>query len=154
MGDIHIKAFRTPHDSAESCGYTATFSDGRVISVATDMGEMTYDVMQALKGSDLVLIESNHDIGMLRNGPYPYPLKRRILSSRGHLSNDACSEAIKTLVENGTTRFVLGHLSKENNYPPLAFETAKAALTQIGAIEGVDYLLEVASPIGKGMSIL
>ncbi len=154
LGDIHIKAFRTPHDSAESCGYTATFSDGRVLSVATDMGEMTYDVMQALKGSDLVLIESNHDVGMLRNGPYPYPLKRRILSSTGHLSNEACSEAIKTLVENGTTRFVLGHLSKENNYPPLAYETSKAALTQIGATEGVDYLLEVAAPIGKGMSIL
>ena len=91
---------------------------------------------------------------MLRNGPYPYILKRRILSSQGHLSNDDCSEALKILVDSGTTRFVLGHLSKENNYPPLAYETAKSSLTEVGAVEGVDYILEVASPVGKGMMIL
>ncbi len=154
IGSIHVKAFRTSHDSAESCGYTALLPDGRKISVATDMGEITHDVMQSIKGSDLVLIESNHDIGMLRNGPYPYNLKRRILSSRGHLSNEDCSEALKTLVDTGTTRFVLGHLSRENNYPPLAYETAKASLTEFGAVEGVDYMLQVASPTGKGMLIL
>ncbi|MBQ3004599.1 MAG: MBL fold metallo-hydrolase, partial [Clostridia bacterium] len=93
-------------------------------------------------------------IGMLRNGPYPYNLKRRILSSKGHLSNEDCAEALKTLVDTGTTRFVLGHLSKENNYPPLAYETAKASLTEFGAVEGVDYMLQVASPTGKGMLIL
>ena len=100
--------------------------------------------MDAIYGCDLVLLESNHDVGMLRNGPYPYFLKERILSDRGHLSNENCAKAAVKLMESGTTRFVLGHLSKENNLPCLAFETTHAAMTMAGAKENIDYILTVA----------
>ena len=100
--------------------------------------------MDAIYGSDLVLLESNHDVGMLKNGPYPFFLKERILSNHGHLSNECCAETAVKLMESGTTRFVLGHLSKENNIPALAYETTRAAMRMAGATENVDYLLSVA----------
>ena len=140
----HIDSFATSHDSAESCGYTVLTSDDRKIAVATDTGIVTDTIRQAVDGCDLILAESNHDIGMLRNGGYPYMLKRRILSDRGHLSNIACSEFVAELVKNGTTRLVLGHLSKENNLPELAFQTTKAALDMEGAVQFRDYILKVA----------
>lgn len=141
-----IKPFRTSHDVAESCGYSITTTDGRKICVATDTGIVTDDMKTALTGCDLALVESNHDIGMLRNGNYPYLLKRRILSDVGHLSNIACSDFITQLVKSGTTRIVLGHLSKENNMPSLAYCTSKSALDCIGAVENRDYILKVAGP--------
>lgn len=140
----HIEAFGTSHDSAQSCGYTVMTSDDRKIAVATDTGIVTDTIKNAVAGCDLILAESNHDIGMLRNGSYPYMLKRRILSDRGHLSNLACSELVTELVENGTTRIVLGHLSKENNLPELAFQTTKSALDIAGAVQFRDYILKVA----------
>ena len=88
---IYVKPFATPHDAAQSCGYTAVTPDGRRISIATDLGHVTDTVMNAIYGSDLVMLESNHEIDLLRRGPYPYPLKQRILSDIGHLSNTACS---------------------------------------------------------------
>lgn len=139
-----IKPFRTSHDSAESCGYVVTTSDDRKIAVATDTGIVTDTIREALDGCDLVLAESNHDIGMLRNGGYPYMLKRRILSDYGHLSNLACSQLVSELVKSGTTRIILGHLSRENNIPELAFQTSKAALDCEGAVEFRDYILKVA----------
>lgn len=90
---IYVKPFATPHDAAQSCGYTAVTPDGRRISIATDLGHVTDTVMNAIYGSDLVMLESNHEIDLLRRGPYPYPLKQRILSDIGHLSNTACSDA-------------------------------------------------------------
>lgn len=139
-----VKAFKTSHDSAESCGYTVTTSDDRKIAVATDTGVVTDTIKAAVDGCDLILAESNHDIGMLRNGSYPYMLKRRILSEVGHLSNVACGEFVTELIKNGTTRFILGHLSKENNMPELAFQTSKAALDCAGAVQFRDYILKVA----------
>lgn len=139
-----ISPFRTSHDAAQSCGYTVTTSDDRKICVATDTGVVTDEMRSALTGCDLVLIESNHDIGMLRNGSYPYLLKRRILSDTGHLSNLACSDFITELVKSGTTRFFLGHLSKENNIPSLAYKTSQSALQCAGAVENRDYILKVA----------
>ena len=141
---IYIRPFRTPHDSRESTGYSMVTPDGKRIAIATDIGKMTDTVMDAIHGSDLVLLESNHDVGMLQNGPYPFFLKQRILSDHGHLSNENCAKTAVKLAESGTTRFVLGHLSKENNIPSLAFETTRSALTLAGATEGVDYLLSVA----------
>lgn len=141
---IYIRPFRTPHDSRESTGFSMVTPDGKRISVATDIGKMTDTVMDAIHGSDLVLLESNHDVGMLQNGPYPFFLKQRILSDHGHLSNESCAKTAVKLAESGTTRFVLGHLSKENNIPSLAFETTRSAMTLAGATEGVDYLLSVA----------
>ena len=138
------KMFRTSHDVAESCGYSVTTSDGRKICVATDTGIVTDEMRTALTGCDLALVESNHDIGMLRNGSYPYLLKRRILSDVGHLSNIACGDFVTELVESGTTRLILGHLSKENNIPSLAYRTSKSALDCMGATENRDYILKVA----------
>lgn len=143
VGDLFIKSFKTPHDSRESCGYTVTLPDGQKAAIATDIGHMTEVIMQNLKGSGLVMLESNHDEGMLRNGPYPYYLKRRILSDVGHLSNNACAEAVTELLKSGTVRFFLGHLSRDNNFPALAYETSASALKTIGAVEGRDFFLEV-----------
>lgn len=139
-----IKPFRTPHDSRESTGYTILTHDSKRVAIATDMGKITPEVMNSVSGCDLVLLESNHDIGMLQNGPYPFILKRRILSDKGHLSNASCADTAVKLIESGTTRFVLGHLSKENNIPSLAYETTRSAMTLAGARENTDYLLTVA----------
>lgn len=145
--DMQIKGFHTNHDCREGMGYVITLPDERKVAVCTDVGVITDQILENIKGCDLVAIESNHDIGMLQNGPYPYILKRRILSEHGHLSNIACAEAAKKLLKSGTTRFVLSHLSKENNYPPLAYQTTFAALEEIGAKLGQDYLLNVAQPV-------
>lgn len=149
-----IKPFATSHDVAESCGFSVTTGDERQLSVATDTGIVTDEMRDALTGSDLVLIESNHDIGMLRNGNYPYLLKRRILSDTGHLSNLACGDFVTELIKSGTTRFVLGHLSKENNIPSLAYQTSKAALDCLGATENRDYILTVAGSGTPEMVVL
>ena len=143
IDDMLIKSFKTPHDSLQSCGYTVTFSDGKKISVATDLGHITDEITDNISSSDLVLIESNHDIGMLENGDYPYFLKRRILSDVGHLCNEKCAETVRFLLEKGVTRFYLGHLSEQNNIPDLAYQTTYAALCEAGAKNGIDYLLTV-----------
>ncbi len=141
---MFVKGFRTSHDCEESLGFTVETPDDRKISILTDTGYVSEEMFNAVSGSDLILAESNHDVGMLRNGPYNYNLKRRILSDKGHLSNLACSELVSRLVNVGTTRIVLGHLSKENNIPELAFQTTKAALETMGAKENTDYLMYVA----------
>ena len=107
---MYIKPFPIPHDCAEGYGYRLMTSDGRGVSVATDLGYMSAEVREAVTGSDLLVLESNHDIGMLRTGPYPYALKQRILSGIGHLSNLSCAEELCRFVQTGTTRFWLAHL--------------------------------------------
>ncbi len=149
-----ILPFKTSHDSADSCGYVIKTSDDRKIAIATDTGVITDEMKAAIRGCDLVLAESNHDVGMLRNGSYPYMLKRRILSDVGHLSNIDCSKFITELVQNGTTRVVLGHLSKENNIPELAYQTSKSALDCIGAVQFKDYILKVAGAPEPEMVVL
>lgn len=143
IGDIFVKPFAIPHDAAEGYGYRISFSDGQCAAVATDTGYITDEIMESFSGCQLVMLESNHDVAMLQNGPYPYHLKRRILSDRGHLSNAACAETAVKLLSKGTTRFFLGHLSAENNFPDLAYQETYAALTQKGAVLSRDYLLEV-----------
>jgi phosphoribosyl 1,2-cyclic phosphodiesterase len=142
--NMKVKPFRIPHDSAECVGYKVETSDGRVISLSTDLGFLSESVKNELAGSDMVVLESNHDVGMLQNGPYPYPLKRRILSNGGHLSNSDCSSELYPLVKKGTTRFVLAHLSAENNTPELAYQTALCSLTMSGLKQGKDFELYVA----------
>lgn len=139
-----VRPFRTSHDARESCGYTVITPDSKRISVCTDLGVVTDEVLGAVSGSDLILLESNHDVNMLRNGSYPYITKRRILSDLGHLSNVTCADTAVKLLESGTTRFFLGHLSRENNFPELAYETTKAAMSMAGACENVDYILKIA----------
>lgn len=149
--DMHIDFFRTMHDAVESCGYVVHTADERRIAVATDMGCITEQVHNALAGCDAVVLESNHDVGILENGPYPYPLKRRILSDMGHLSNDCCAQEIVRLARTGTTRFILGHLSRENNIPILARQTSLSALCCAGLREDIDFRLTVAMPDGIEM---
>ncbi len=146
IGNMLIKSFHTSHDTNEPCGYTVELANGRKMAVVTDLGVVTTQVLAAVLGSDLALIESNHDVNMLQCGNYPYMLQRRILGVKGHLSNDACAETCAKLVRNGATRLILGHLSKENNIPSLAYRTTEAELTQMGAKEGSDYLIRVAKP--------
>lgn len=142
LGDMQISTFRTPHDCAESLGYRIRTADNKVVTVATDLGYVTPEIEENLFGADLAVLESNHDIGMLRTGPYPYSLKRRILSDCGHLSNAACSELLPTLYENGTKRFMLAHLSRENNTPDIARQTAVCGMQMAGIENG--YILDVA----------
>lgn len=146
VAGIHMTPFKTSHDSRESTGFTACFEDGRRVGIATDTGVMTEEIFAALSGCDAVLLESNHDIWMLENGDYPYYLKRRIRSNVGHLSNDDCASTLCKLIHTGTTRIVLGHLSRENNKASIARETSLSALTKIGAVENRDFILRVASP--------
>ena len=154
LDDFLVTSFATSHDSRESNGFCITLADERRIGIATDLGVMTDTVRENLYSCDLIHIESNHDIRMLENGPYPYVLKRRILSSTGHLSNDACAKELPDFVRRGTTRFSLGHLSKENNLPMLAFAAATEQLQSAGMRENVDYLLEVAPPENQNPYIL
>lgn len=142
LGAMQVSTFRTPHDCAESMGYRVRTADDRVVTVATDLGYVTPEIEASLMGADLTVIESNHDIGMLRTGPYPYALKRRILSDCGHLSNTACAELLPTLFGNGTKRFMLAHLSRENNTPDIARQTAVCGMQMAGIEEG--YILDVA----------
>ena len=139
-----VTAFPTSHDAAQSCGYSVSCCDGRRITLATDTGIITPEIHNALCGADLVYLESNHDIGMLYAGSYPYALKKRIASDKGHLSNDVCSAELPALARNGATRFVLGHLSAENNMPMLARQSAVCEFTKCAMREGSDYLLSVA----------
>ncbi len=144
VGDIFIKPFRTPHDSRESCGYRIEMPGDVRAAIATDIGKITDEIRENIIDCQLVMLESNHDIGMLQNGIYPYALKRRILSDVGHLSNIACAEMTAELVSKGTSRIYLGHLSKDNNFPDLAYQTNLAAITEkTGAVIGRDFLMEV-----------
>ncbi len=143
IGDIFVKNFATPHDVPESCGYQITLPDGQKAAIATDIGHVTDEIWNNIKGCSLVMLESNHDVGMLQNGPYPYYLKRRILSPRGHLSNADCAKTAAELIKTGTTRLYLGHLSTENNFPDLAFQENYAAICETGAVIDRDYILEV-----------
>lgn len=139
-----IHPFHISHDCAEGYGYRVTTADGRIAVFSTDLGFISPEVQENLSGCDLAVLESNHDVGMLKNGMYPYPLKRRILSDQGHLSNEVCAQALPILAKKGTTRFVLAHLSRENNTPDLAYQTALCSLTMAGLTKGVDYELLVA----------
>ncbi len=151
---IEIARFATSHDCEGSSGYTLILPDNKRVAVCTDLGVMTDTVREAIMGSDLVLLESNHDIEMLKKGPYPPQLKVRILSDKGHLSNNICATELKKLLESGTKRFILGHLSQHNNTPLLAKSCATAALMDLGAKIDKDYLLTVATPNNNGVSII
>ena len=128
---LTVRAFHTPHDTVESVGYRVAC--GGVFAIATDMGCVTDEVRQNLLGADVALIEANHDEQMLRYGRYPVFLKRRILSERGHLSNDNCAALVRELAGNGTGTIVLGHLSRENNTPETALRTVGGAIEGTGA---------------------
>lgn len=126
LGGMSVTAFHTSHDTAESVGYR--LERGCALGFATDMGCVTEEAEHALRGCEAVLIEANHDTDMLASGPYPPYLKRRILSPRGHLSNADCARLAVTLADSGAKYIVLGHLSRENNTPELAYTSVYNAL--------------------------
>lgn len=132
FNSFEVNLFSTPHDAAGSCGYHFTFSDGNRFALATDIGKVTPEISSYLLGCKTVILESNHDINMLKNGPYSYSLKKRILSDRGHLSNDDCAAFVPKLVDMGTEKIILAHLSKENNTPSTAYRTSAASLAEAG----------------------
>ena len=128
IGDLRILPFAISHDAAEPVGYRVE-SGGRSAAVATDMGIYTEDTIRHLRGLDAVLLEANHDVRMLEAGRYPYPLKMRILSEKGHLSNEASGTLLMEILHDRISHILLGHLSRENNYPALAYETVCAEVT-------------------------
>lgn len=130
IGGATVCAFHTPHDVPESVGYRIGMDIE--FGFCTDLGHVTDEVLEALFGVDVALIESNHDEEMLRMGSYPYFLKRRILSDCGHLSNRCCGEFAAKLVSSGAKNIILGHLSRENNLPSLALQTVNGVLHENG----------------------
>jgi phosphoribosyl 1,2-cyclic phosphodiesterase len=144
IGGIGVQPFSIPHDAADPVGYRL-WGGALSISVATDLGHFPRTVRDAIAGSSLVLLESNHDPDMLRqNGHYTERLKQRILGNRGHLSNDACADALLQLVESGTRNVILGHLSGENNTPTLAYHVSEDRMIHEGIRMGTDLSLDVA----------
>ncbi|MBR4554399.1 MAG: MBL fold metallo-hydrolase [Ruminococcus sp.] len=152
IGGMHISHFETSHDCAASCGFVVEFRDGKRAASCTDLGIVTDTVRNSLYGCGMVLLESNYDPEMLRTGSYAYPLKQRIASEVGHLSNTDCAETLGELIRHGTRRFVLGHLSRENNTPALARQAALSGLR--GYDEGRDFTLDVAAPENGGKAVI
>ena len=134
--NVSVLPFSTPHDCAHPVGY-AFCSGGRKVSVMTDIGHVTNAMLDAVEGSDLLLIEANHDVDMLRAGSYPYNLKMRILSSRGHLCNEDAGLVLQKLYDRGVKNAILGHLSQENNTPELALVTVRSVLESAGLLESM-----------------
>jgi phosphoribosyl 1,2-cyclic phosphodiesterase len=129
IGDIDITPFTIPHDAADPCGFVfESHSDAIRMAIATDLGYFPPNVKAALKRIDVLLLESNHDLEMLRDGPYPWSVKQRVLSRVGHLSNDATAEFLHKDYDGGAAWIVLGHLSESNNVPELARLSAEQAL--------------------------
>ena len=142
IGEFLVRPFKVPHDATENVGYEIHV-EGATFVIITDVGCITDDIKEAISHADYLVIEANHDVEMLANGPYPAYLKQRIQSESGHLSNDSCGRA---LAENMTERLKhvwLCHLSEENNHPELARKTVETILRSYGIIPGKDMELEV-----------
>ncbi len=144
VGELEIEAFSISHDAAEPVGYLA--GDGKQkMGVVTDLGMYDDYIIERVSGLSGLLLEANHDERMLEVGPYPYHLKRRIRSSRGHLSNAMSGQLLDRVLNERISRVLLGHLSKENNYERLAYETVRSEVTMgDGPFSGSDFPISVA----------
>ncbi|MDR0923342.1 MAG: MBL fold metallo-hydrolase [Hungatella sp.] len=129
VGDLEVKPFSIDHDASNPVAYRIQH-DRKSVAVATDMGHYDQYIIEHLQGLDAVLIESNHDVNMLQAGPYPYYLKRRILGDHGHLSNENAGRLLCCILHENLKKVLLGHLSKENNYEELAYETVRLEITE------------------------
>lgn len=145
IGDLNIIPFATSHDAMDSCGFSIE-NDDKKISIATDLGEMTNEVMTNLKSSKFALLEANYEPEVLKCCSYPYSVKTRIAGNRGHLSNAEAGKTISRLIEYGLDKVILGHLSKESNFPELAKKTVLNEFMQSGIGER-EIDLEVASRV-------
>jgi phosphoribosyl 1,2-cyclic phosphodiesterase len=127
IGDIQVMPFTIPHDAADPVGFTFR-AEGVKLGFATDLGYMPASVKDHLRGCDVLVMESNHDVEMLRVGPYPWSVKQRVMSRVGHLSNEALAEFFAKDYDGGAAYVVLAHLSEQNNHPELARGAAEKAL--------------------------
>ncbi len=127
VGTLAVRSFTIPHDAVDPVGFCIT-ADGRRIGVATDLGYMPDSVKIHLRAVDFLLLESNHDIEMLKVGPYPWSVKQRVMGRNGHLSNEVVSQFIANDMDCTLRTLVLGHLSEHNNHPALAHQAAQRAL--------------------------
>lgn len=143
--DIEVSSFSTLHDAADPVGYTFSFG-GEKLGLATDLGFVTERVKEELTGSDVLIFEANHDVDMLKNGSYPAMLKRRILSSRGHLSNDAAAWSLAQILGGKKATVLLAHLSQENNDPQTAFRTVASILDNQGLRHGHEVDIRLTLP--------
>jgi phosphoribosyl 1,2-cyclic phosphodiesterase len=127
VGDFDVTSFTIPHDAVDPVGYTLC-AEGIRVGVVTDLGYMPDSIKVHLRSVNLLLLESNHDLGMLKDGPYPWSVKQRVMSRRGHLSNDVVASFIREDLDCTVTTLILGHLSEHNNHPELARQAAIKAL--------------------------
>ena len=141
IGEIDVESFTIPHDAADPVGYCFRVQ-GLKLGMVTDLGYIPDSVKFHLRGTDFLILESNHDLDMLKVGPYPWPVKQRVMSRKGHLSNDVASEFIAAELAPSTRTLVLGHLSEHNNHPEIARISAQQALDG----RGLDTRLVVAVP--------
>ncbi len=137
LHDLALCPIVTPHDARGSVGFRILAGEER-IGYFTDIGHLSEGILRALSGCERVVIESNHDIEMLKNGSYPYALKQRILGAKGHLSNELCAKLLPHLVNHGSRSFMLAHLSEENNSPSVAFDESLFSLTEAGINVGAE----------------
>lgn len=128
VGDLTIRPIPVSHDAAEPVAYRVE-NETKKLAVMTDLGTYTKEIVDSLKDLDILFLEANHDIHMLETGIYPYPLKRRILGDRGHLSNEKCGQLLCEVLHDNLGTIVLGHLSKENNLEELAYEAVRLEVT-------------------------
>jgi phosphoribosyl 1,2-cyclic phosphodiesterase len=133
VGDIEVQPFTIPHDAADPVGFTFRV-EGTKVSLATDLGYLPANVRDHLRGSDVLIMESNHDVEMLRGGPYPWNVKQRVASNVGHLSNEKLADFFTGDYDNGAAFVVLAHLSEQNNHPEIARREAERALALRGGL--------------------
>ncbi len=127
VGDFEVTSFTIPHDAADPVGFSLE-AEGIKVSIATDLGYLPDSIRFHLKGSDVLLLESNHDLEMLKVGPYPWSVKQRVMGRNGHLSNDLASSFIREDLDSATSTLILGHLSEHNNHPEIVRLVASQAL--------------------------
>jgi phosphoribosyl 1,2-cyclic phosphodiesterase len=144
IGDIEVKPFTIPHDAADPVGFTFR-AEGIKVSIATDLGYLPVNVRDHLRGSDVLIMESNHDVEMLRGGPYPWSVKQRVASNVGHLSNEKLADFFTGDYDNSAAFVVLAHLSEQNNHPEIARRGAERALAERGGLFNNRVLVAVQS---------
>jgi phosphoribosyl 1,2-cyclic phosphodiesterase len=141
IGDLEIASFTVPHDAIDPVGFTVR-SQGVRCSIVTDLGYLPDSVRMHLRGTDLLLLEANHSLEMLKDGPYPWPVRQRIMGRKGHLSNDAAAEFISRHMDVSVSTLILGHISENTNYPSLVAQMADRSLRGRGLFRPQTYIAE------------
>ena len=146
IGDLDVDSFTVPHDAIDPVGFCFR-ADGIKVGLVTDLGYVPDSIKFHLRGADLLILESNHDLEMLKVGPYPWPVKQRVMGRKGHLSNEVVSDFIRHDLDTSISTLVLGHLSEHNNHPEIVRAMAERALDRAG--RALFTRLVVAEPKGQ-----